>query len=209
MKGIPGGFPAGMENGIKRIGGPAGKGAKRMGPGRLADLFSAELVGNNAPEIKLEDLSGAPKGTEVSIESLRGKVIVLDFWATWCKPCIKAFPDLQEVFDKYKNCGLKVLAVSIDGPKSMSRVGSLIKSKGNTFEVLLDPSQKVARKFHVMSVPRTVLVDTDGTIAYAVTGYRPTNHKELEAAVARLLPDDCPEDEESKKSEKSEEKAVE
>jgi peroxiredoxin len=76
----------------------------------------------------------------------------------------------------------------------MSRVGSLIKSKGNTFEVLLDPGQKVARKFHVTSVPRTVLVNTDGTIAYAVTGYRPKNHEELEAAVAELLPGDCPED---------------
>ena len=76
----------------------------------------------------------------------------------------------------------------------MSRVGSLIKSKGNTFEVLLDPSQKVARQFHVTSVPRTVLVDQDGNIAYAVTGYRPKNHLELDAAVAKLLPGDCPEE---------------
>ena len=61
--------------------------------------------------------------------------------------------------------------------------------------MLLDPSQKVARKFHVTSVPRTVLIDTDGNVAYAVTGYRPKNHLELDAAVAKLLPEDCPEEE--------------
>jgi len=156
-----------------------------------------------APEFTLPNLDG----DDVTLsELLEDGPVIVDFWATWCKPCIKAFPDLQELFDKYRNCGLKVLAISIDGPKSMSRVGSLIKSKGNTFEVLLDPGQKVARKFHVTSVPRTVLVNTDGTIAYAVTGYRPKNHEELEAAVATLLPGDCPEEE---VSEENEEKAVE
>ncbi len=152
-----------------------------------------------APEFTLPNLDG----DDVTLsELLEDGPVIVDFWATWCKPCIKAFPDLQEIFDKYRNCGLKVLAISIDGPKSMSRVGALIKSKGNTFEVLLDPGQKVARKFHVTSVPRTVLVNTDGTIAYAVTGYRPKNHEELEAAVARLLPEDCPEDGDAEGEEK-------
>jgi len=156
---------------------------------------------SRAPEFTLPNLDG----DDVTLsELLEDGPVIVDFWATWCKPCIKAFPDLQEIFDNYKNCGLKVVAISIDGPKSMSRVGSLIKSKGNTFEVLLDPGQKVARKFHVTSVPRTVLVDTDGNVAYAVTGYRPKNHEELNAAVAKLLPEDCPEDEEEK-SEQTEE----
>jgi len=156
---------------------------------------------SKAPEFTLPNLDG----DDVTLsELLEDGPVIVDFWATWCKPCIKAFPDLQELFDNYKNCGLKVVAISIDGPKSMSRVGSLIKSKGNTFEVLLDPGQKVARKFHVTSVPRTVLVDTDGNVAYAVTGYRPKNHEELNAAVAKLLPEDCPEDEEEK-SEQTEE----
>jgi peroxiredoxin len=144
-----------------------------------------------APEFTLPNLDG--EDVKLS-ELLEDGPVIVDFWATWCKPCIKAFPDLQEIFDNYRSCGLKVLAISIDGPKSMSRVGSLIKSKGNTFEVLLDPGQKVARKFHVTSVPRTVLVDTDGNVAYAVTGYRPKNHEELEAAVAKLLPGDCPDE---------------
>lgn len=141
-----------------------------------------------APDFTLQNLAGE----DVTLsELLKEGPVIVDFWATWCKPCIKAFPDLQQVFDTYEDCGLKVLAVSIDGPRSSSRVASLIKSKGNTFEVLLDPSQKVAKKLHVSSVPRTVLVDTDGKIVYAVTGYRPSNHEQLSAAVGALFPEGC------------------
>ncbi len=144
-----------------------------------------------APDFTLKNMAGEDvKLTEL----LEDGPVVIDFWATWCKPCIKGFPQLQEIFDSYNSCGLKVLAVSIDGPKSTSRVGSFIKSKGYSFEVLLDSSQKVARKYHVSSVPRTVLVDTDGKIVYSVTGYRPTNHDELEKAVVAIYPEPCPEE---------------
>ena len=144
-----------------------------------------------APDFTLKNMAGEDvKLTEL----LEDGPVVMDFWATWCKPCIKGFPQLQEIFDSYRSCGLKVLAVSIDGPKSTSRVGSFIKSKGYSFEVLLDSSQKVARKYHVSSVPRTVLIDTDGTIVYSVTGYRPTNHDELEKAIVAIYPEPCPEE---------------
>lgn len=159
----------------------------------LAGLFvfaaaSAPAAESKAPNFVLPNLDGE----EVSLfEALSRGPVIVDFWATWCKPCVKAFPDLQEILDDYRECGLEVFAISIDGPRSSSRVKSLIASKGNTFEVLLDPAQKVAKKFHVTSVPRTVLVDTDGTIAYAVTGYRPTNHEQLAAAVGGLFPEGC------------------
>jgi cytochrome c biogenesis protein CcmG/thiol:disulfide interchange protein DsbE len=157
----------------------------------LAGSNVALGAASKAPNFTLPDVGG--KDVTLS-ELLKDGPVIVDFWATWCKPCIKAFPDLQEIFDKYRNCGLSVVAVSIDGPRSVSRVGSFIKSKGNTFTVVLDPGQEVARKFFVTSVPRTVLVNTKGEIEYAVTGYRPTNHEELQAAVAKLLPGECPED---------------
>ena len=154
-------------------------------------VLSAAALGAGdakAPDFSLPNI----EGEEIRLsEVLAGGPVIIDFWATWCKPCIKAFPELQEVLDRYSACGLRVLAVSIDGPRSSSRVRSLMASKGNTFDVLLDPAQKVARKFHVTSVPRTVLVNTDGTIAYAVTGYRPTNHEQLSVAVGRLFPEGC------------------
>ncbi len=170
----------------------------------LAAVFAAGLVlGAScislaedavAPDFTLKNLAGQ----DVTLsELLKDGPVIVDFWATWCKPCIKAFPDLQEVFDSYKDCGLRVLAVSIDGPRSTSRVASVIKAKGNTFTVLLDPSQSVAKKLHVTSVPRTVLIDKNGKITYAVTGYRPTNHAQLSKAVGALFPGGCADSTES------------
>ena len=154
----------------------------------MAGSVLAPAAEKMAPQFALPNL----EGKEIALaERLKEGPVIVDFWATWCKPCIKAFPDLQEIFDNYEDCGLSVFAISIDGPRSTSRVGALIKSKGNTFEVLLDPAQKVAKKFHVTSVPRTVLIDTDGSIVWAVTGYRPSNHEELSKAVASLFPDGC------------------
>jgi cytochrome c biogenesis protein CcmG/thiol:disulfide interchange protein DsbE len=160
----------------------------------MAGFTLAPAAEQTAPRFALPNL----EGKEVAlVERLKEGPVIVDFWATWCKPCIKAFPDLQEIFDNYKNCGLSVFAISIDGPRSTSRVGALIKSKGNTFEVLLDPAQTVAKKFHVTSVPRTVLIDTDGKVVWAVTGYRPSNHEELSKAVAALFPEGCEQEPES------------
>jgi cytochrome c biogenesis protein CcmG/thiol:disulfide interchange protein DsbE len=141
------------------------------------------------PDFTLTDLGG----DEVTLsELLKDGPVILDFWATWCKPCIKAFPELQKILDTYEGCGLRVLAVSIDGPRSVSRVGAVMKAKGHTFDVVLDPAQRVARKYHVTSVPRTLLVNTDGKAVFAATGYRPGRQTELEEAVKALLPGECP-----------------
>ena len=102
----------------------------------MAGSALAPAADKAAPHFALPNL----EGKQVALaERLKEGPVIVDFWATWCKPCIKAFPDLQEIFDNYKDCGLSVFAISIDGPRSTSRVGALIKSKGNTFEVLLDP----------------------------------------------------------------------
>lgn len=135
-----------------------------------------------------------PAGVDVTLsELLEDGPVVVDFWAMSCKPCLKAFPDLQEIFDNYKDCGLTVVAVSVDGSRTTSKVGAFVRAKGNTFEVVLDPSMNVARKYHVTSIPRTVLVDTNGNIVYAVTGYRPGNHDDLVRAIEGLIPGGCPE----------------
>ncbi len=168
----------------------------------LAAVVAAALVLTGANAVLAAKTDEAPDftlpnlvGEDVTLtELLTDGPVVLDFWATWCKPCIKGFPQLQEIFDSYRNCGLNVLAVSIDGPRSMSRVGAFIKSKGHTFEVVLDPSQKVARKYHVSAVPRTVLIDTDGSVLFTVTGNRPGHHDKLAEILDGMFPEACPEE---------------
>lgn len=153
--------------------------------GIVALSSAASGTDGTAPDFKLPDL----KGKDVALSDLleQGPVIV-DFWATWCKPCLRAFPGLQEILDKYKDRGLSVVAISVDGPKSRAHVGPLIKSKKYTFEVLLDTQGRVAKKYGAILLPRTVLLDPDGKIICASTGYRPTNHEKIEAALELLLP---------------------
>jgi cytochrome c biogenesis protein CcmG/thiol:disulfide interchange protein DsbE len=139
-----------------------------------------------APDFKLSNLEG--KDIVLS-DLLRQGPVIVDFWATWCKPCLKAFPGLQGILDRYRDRGLSVVAVSVDSPKSRSRVGPLIKSKKYTFEVLLDTEGRVAKKYNAFMLPRTVLVNQDGEVILAMTGYRPSNHERLAEVLASLLPE--------------------
>ena len=138
-----------------------------------------------APDFALANIDGK----DVNLTNLlaHGPVII-DFWATWCKPCIKGFPALQQLHEKYKEQGLTVVAISVDSPKSRSRVAPFIKSQKFTFEVLLDTEGKVAQKYNAVAIPRTVLVSREGQIVYTSVGYRPTNEEKLDEAVRSVLP---------------------
>jgi len=138
-----------------------------------------------APDFALPNIDG--KVIKLADLLTRGPVVI-DFWATWCKPCIKGFPALQQIHDKYKEQGLTVVAISVDSPKSRSRVGPFIKSQKYTFEVLLDSEGKVAQKYNAVAIPRTVVVNPEGQIVYTSVGYRPTNEDKLDETVRSVLP---------------------
>lgn len=141
-----------------------------------------------APDFTLSNL----RGKDVTLsEVLKQGPVILDFWATWCKPCIKAFPGLQDLLVKYESRGLRVVTVSVDSPKTQARVIPFIKSKKYTFEVLFDSQGRVAKKYQVMAIPRTLLISPTGEIVYATVGNRPTSHKELEQAVLKILPEEA------------------
>ena len=141
-----------------------------------------------APNFRSKDLDGE----DVVLEDLLGRgPIVVDFWATWCKPCIKELPYVQRMHDELSEEGLQVLAVTIDSPKTQSRVRPFIKSKHYGFRVVLDASQDVFRKLQGKgSVPYVVVLDREGYIRYRHTGYRPGDEQELEKVVRELLAED-------------------
>jgi peroxiredoxin len=137
------------------------------------------------PDFRAVDLNG----DEVRLADVLGKgPIVVDFWATWCKPCIKELPYIQRMYDELSGRGLQVFAVSIDSPKSQSRVKPFIAGRKFTFPVLMDPGQDVFAKLQGKgSVPYVVVLDAEGRIRYRHTGYRPGDEKELEEVVLGLL----------------------
>ena len=100
-------------------------------------------------------------GTSWTLKSLRGKVVLLNFWATWCPPCNRELPDMQALYEKYKDQGLVVLAVT---DEEQSKVLPFIAKRKLTYPVLLDPNRKVNEEFGIEGIPKTFVYDRDGKL---------------------------------------------
>ncbi|MBD3288931.1 redoxin domain-containing protein [candidate division KSB1 bacterium] len=139
---------------------------------------------NTAPRFQLNDLDGESK----DLKDYLGKgPIVLDFWATWCKPCIKYLPEIQKLYEKYKEHDLVVLSVNVDSPRNRSKIKPFVKSKGLTFPVLLDDNSQIMRRYQIFSIPATVLISVEGKIKQTHTGYRSGDEKKLELKIREML----------------------
>ena len=139
-----------------------------------------------SPRFDLVSLDGKP----LSNESLKGKVVLLDFWATWCAPCRKSMPELQALHAKYAERGFAVVGVSIDegGPaKAGAKVKKFVAAKKFTYPMAVDKDQGAAwEAFQVKAVPAAFLLDREGKLVAAWTGTS-VPAKELEAKLEGLL----------------------
>jgi peroxiredoxin len=108
-------------------------------------------------DFKLKDL----KGRSWSLKDVHGKVVMLNFWATWCPPCRKEMPDLEALSQHFQSQGLVILGVSDDEPK---KVRAFIQQQGISYPVLLDPSSKTNKSFHIEGIPKTFVYDREGKI---------------------------------------------
>jgi len=137
-----------------------------------------------APNFTLPDVNDK----KVELKSLLGKgPVVVDFWATWCKPCKEEFAHLQSFTERYRDKGLKIITIATDGPKTASQVKPFILGRRYTFGVLLDTNQEVTRLYKVKVLPTTFLIDNDGRVRYTHTGYRPGTEKILEGEILKIL----------------------
>lgn len=120
-----------------------------------------------APDFTLPALSGAP----IRLSDLRGKVVLLNFWVTWCGPCRTEMPTLDALYQRYKERGLEVLAVNLDVDSTVD-VGAFVREVGVTFRVGLDPSSSTARTYQVLGLPTTYLIDRAGNVVVKEAGVR-------------------------------------
>ncbi len=139
-----------------------------------------------APRFKARDLTG--RVLDLSKLLHRGP-IVLDFWATWCSPCVEALPELQALQRKYDDAGLTVIGVSVDGPRNFARVRPFTASMGLTYPIVLDSDGRLQQLYHVIAIPTAFVIDTTGTITYVRVAYRPGEGAKLEHGVRALLAD--------------------
>ncbi|MEN8375817.1 MAG: TlpA disulfide reductase family protein [Gemmatimonadota bacterium] len=112
-------------------------------------------------------------GDTVALADLRGEVVVVNLWATWCRPCVREMPSLQRLQDDLGDRGLRVLAVSVDRlPKARAaeEVGRFMEEIGVELEVLLDPEGRAERVFGSLGLPTTIVLDRDGALVYRRLG---------------------------------------
>lgn len=135
-----------------------------------------------AADFAAQDLQGRP----VRFSAHRGKVVLLNFWATWCPPCRKEMPAMARLYQTYRERGLEVLAVSQD-EAPLEDVRRFAASMELTFSVWHDRNREVARHFSLPGVPTSYLIARDGQIAYRVLGEYDWSGKEAIGAIELLL----------------------
>ena len=135
-----------------------------------------------APEFQLPSHSG---GT-ISLKNYRGKVVFINFWATWCATCKVEMPSMQRVYDKFKDRGLEMLTISVD--KDQSLIQPFLDEYKLTFPVLLDPEETTAKQMYkTTGVPETFIVNKQGIIVHKAIGPRDWSTEEAIAAFTQLV----------------------
>ena len=153
------------------------EGATEVEAGAEGSSGPVDLTGAEAADFTLND--GA--GNEVTLSALRGQVVLLDFWATWCGPCRVVMPTLQKLHQEYADKGLLVYGVNNEEP---TLVREFLTDNGYTFPTLRDPRSSAFMLYQAQSIPTTVIVGRDGTIAaYIVGAHREEDYR---AALAEV-----------------------
>ncbi|HHX39232.1 MAG TPA: redoxin domain-containing protein [Armatimonadetes bacterium] len=137
----------------------------------------AVTVGRQAPDFTLRD----PEGKPVRLKDLKGKVVVLSFWATWCPPCRMEMPHLEALQKKYAGKPVKVVGVNTD--KQGKALRNWMKARKLTFTVVADADHKVSRQYQVEGFPTLYVVDKKGIVREHVVGFDP----EMETNLGRLI----------------------
>ena len=153
--------------------------------GAAAWLFAcaalAADVGAAAPGLSLPTASGET----VALDKLRGKVVYVDFWASWCGPCRKSFPWMADMQKKYGTSGFTVVAVNVD--KKRPDADKFLLATPAEFTVVYDPTGATPTAWTVKAMPSSFLVDAKGNVAFVESGFRDENVGELEGRIKSLL----------------------
>ena len=122
----------------------------------------------------------------ISLESLAGKTVYVDFWASWCAPCLTSLPLYNELYHKYKDQGLEVVAITVDNPIEDGL--DFLEDTPLDFLIPADPEGDAAELFGVIGMPTSYLIGPDGEVKLVHMGFRPGDMEEIEAAIVEHLP---------------------
>jgi peroxiredoxin len=141
--------------------------------------------GQRGPGLRLARF---PDGAAVPLETFADKLVLLNFWATWCTPCTVEMPSLESLWREYGEHGLVVIGVSVDRGAPRAVLEPYIRNHGLTFPILLDPDSRAAGAWRVTGIPTTFVVRPGGEVAGMAAGAREWNSAEMRALIEPLLP---------------------
>lgn len=145
-------------------------------------FFSANaFAATAAPEFSLPGRSGQT----VTLSAYRGDVVMINFWASWCKPCRQEMPLLEQIYQRYKNLGFTLVGVNVDeDPKSAELI---LKNIPVSFPIAYDQQDKVSNKYGLEGMPNTVFVDRNGNIRHVHTGYTSGDEQGYDEQIRLLI----------------------
>lgn len=134
-----------------------------------------------APDFTLKSNSGE----NLRLSEMRGEVVMINFWASWCGPCRQEMPILDELHKRYSKAGFTVLGVNVE--QDSSKADKLLKDIPVSFPVLYDPDSVVSKLYSVDAMPSTVMVDRDGNMRYLHRGYKPGYEDDYREQIVELI----------------------
>jgi cytochrome c biogenesis protein CcmG/thiol:disulfide interchange protein DsbE len=140
-------------------------------------------IGKTAPAYVTQSLAG----DSVSLAALKGKVVLLNVWATWCHPCRDEIPQLEALHQKHRSAGLEIVGVSIDVAGMDEGIRTFMRDFRMTYPVWLDPDERITAQFLTVGVPETFLIDRAGVIRWRKIGPIAAGDTSLTSAIERAL----------------------
>jgi thiol-disulfide isomerase/thioredoxin len=148
-------------------------------------LSAAPVLAGDAPGPAAEFTLPSRTGEAVSLSALKGQVVLINFWATWCGPCRKEMPLLEQIQKKYAPLGFTLLGVNVEEDTAM--MDTFLKDVPVTFPILLDPANGISKLYDVSAMPSTVIVDRKGNIRYVHQGYQPGDESKYQDMIRQLI----------------------
>ena len=158
----------------------------RVSPDQLqAQTGSVPKEGFTAPDFTLSLLDGG----DISLSELRGKVVLVNFWTSWCPPCRKEMPAIESVYRSYKDIGLVVIGLNLTAQDSRQDAASFAQEVGVTFPIALDVNNAVGNLYRVTALPTSFFIDRNGVIRSVIVG-GPMSEAVIQSKVEELLRED-------------------
>jgi peroxiredoxin len=167
--------------------------SKRQIQKRLFRLITAaaffvacgQAIAANQPTMAPDFTLKSRDGVNIKLSELRGQVVMVNFWASWCGPCRQEMPLLQQLFDRYQSLGFSLLGVNVDEDRAAA--DKMLSDVPVSFPILYDDRSKVSKQYQVKAMPTTIMVDRDGRIRYLHKGYKPGYEEDYQQQIRELL----------------------